>query len=1027
MRSMSLFSQRGFHLACAALLVLGLTGPAARAAEPLPAGAVARARVRVLTGLYERADFKATLSLDAARLAGELPDAALPDRLHATAVDLKSGKAVPCELRRVASEPEAKLPRPDSVDVHFAVNGAVPVMGYRDFEIVLTTAGEPAGQVDLAPPFGAIYPVEVRVLSLEIAGKGAVCSIGEADKDNLVFNGSFDAETWQVDSVGPGWSARAFFYAGRVPVERVVEPQRGGVAQARHEGHPLGFVSAPFEVRPGARYRVSLSTRGDASSRSDPATAVNVMLRLAGPAGEDDRANRWDVNWPDLPLTEDWTSHARILAVPHGPRWGYLVVRAVTQSQFCLDDVKVEEVDALPASVVFDSERAFFAPHRDVQEGRSQDVVWDVAAKALTLRPVENLIADGDFEAEGAWSFSHPALFELSAEATWSGERGLLLKNPRGMANPPAVTVASRAVTLDPNTAYTLSLAYRATAGGSMTRVRLETDAQAILLDDVLPPWFQVKGNGWLRHRMTIPAGLAATKAPQVQATLSFIHETPPGKRPTSIDDVCLTEGIAAAPFSTGSTFPGTGEVVSAVIDLGPAGDPALNWTATIPEGTSVAFFTRTGPTPYYDETCWDAWRPVAKGAAIPTLGRGLDTWVQWKAVLRTTRADAAPQVQRVEVIRGNTGTLRSPRIRLTTLDNGEITQPALDWLAWMAKEEPLAEWLKEPGFVEMSETAKRVVAPFDDDFAQQMALINYFANDVMLTYGGPANSRYPAPVKPFTPLTYWRWYEASTRGEGNLMCAHFGIIHCALCRGAGIPARMLSLGSILGSGHNMSEVWSEKFQRWYFSDAEYGAILTLDGVPQSLQDLQDLYRRGEYDRVRTHHSASTRVPYMTFENAWGRMSEERFVGRSNKDTMSDILGTHLLAWTEERFDLFRYYIPEDALFMRDPHYTAVGDGKNTFTGGWFSEPERLRFKVNQVQFRFDVAGNERVTVRLRHSGWDFDHYEISIDGALTDRKADAFVWTLRPGANRISARTVSVQGHKGKAFTADLWLEPAE
>jgi hypothetical protein len=1020
------FSPRVPALLSVSTLLAALAAGLGMAADPLPADAVARARVRVLAGLFERTDFRATLPLLSARMVESLGGGPLAG-LRATAVDLTSGRHVACEIALRAEERKVKLPRPASIDIAFAVDGPVPVMGSRDFEIVLSTAGVAGAAVKHGPPFSAIVPVEVRLLSLEIAGKGLVYqSAPTPDAANVAVNGAFDADAWLADSAGPGWSARAFRYAAEGRLERAVDPVRGGFARIRQaDDDARGFVSAPFQVRPGARYRVSLATCGDASAYSDAATSVNVMLRLVGPAGEEDRGNRWEVNWPDLPLTQSWTSHSKTLAVPHGPRWGYLVVRAVAKSQFCLDDVRVEELDRLPASIVFDSERAFLPPRRDAQEGRSQDVLWDGATNALTLRPVENLVGGGDFEADGEWSYSHPALFELSPAAKWSGERGLSLKSGAGASAQPLVAVASREVTIESDRPYALSLAYRAVGGGSMTRVRLETETRAILVDDVLPPWFQRAGSGWLRRSWVVPAGLAAATPTRIRATLSLMHENRGGGTPTYIDDVCLTEGAAAAPFAKNRTYPGEGMVLSEIADLGCGGVATLDWTATVPEGTSVALFTRCGATPYYDAACWAPWRPASRGAAITTLGRGLDGYVQWKAEIPTHRADATPRLQRVEIVRGNADAVRSPRVRVVALDAGEVTPAALDWLAWVAREEPLAEWLKEPGFVEMSAAARRVIAPFTDDFDRQMALMQYYTNNVAVVYGGAPDTRRPAPKKPFTPFTYYRWLEASTRGEGNLICSHFGIVHCFLCRGAGIPARMMSLGSISGSGHNMSEVWSDRFQKWYFSDAEYGGCLTLDGVPQSLQDIQELYRRGEYSRLRTRVSARNRVPYMPFENAWGRMSDGRFVGRSNKDPMSDILGTHLLGWTEERVDLFRWYIPEDALFMREPAYTSIGDGRSTFSGGWFSDPERLRFKLNQVEMRFDLDGPDRVIVRLRHSGWDFDHYEIAANGQVIEQKGDSFAWPLKAGANRIEVRTISVQGHRGKSFSADLWLAP--
>ena len=105
-------------------------------------------------------------------------------------------------------------------------------------------------------------------MSLNVQGAGDVYQFSAAPSgENLLVNGDFEQGSWLVDSVGPGWTSRSFhnfpnFRAEAVPA--VAGSTTAGTAARLRENDGIyaGFVSTPFEVTPGARYRMRLRLRG---------------------------------------------------------------------------------------------------------------------------------------------------------------------------------------------------------------------------------------------------------------------------------------------------------------------------------------------------------------------------------------------------------------------------------------------------------------------------------------------------------------------------------------------------------------------------------------------------------------------------------------------------------------------------------------------------------------------------------------------------------------------------------------------
>lgn len=91
------------------------------------------------------------------------------------------------------------------------------------------------------------------------------------------------------------------------------------------------------------------------------------------------------------------------------------------------------------------------------------------------------------------------------------------------------------------------------------------------------------------------------------------------------------------------------GSLISPVHDAGAhAAWGILRWSADLPAGTAVSMQTRSGNTGTPDDT-WSGWAPVTAAGSDGRIASPAARFLQWRAVLSTTRGDGTPALRRVE------------------------------------------------------------------------------------------------------------------------------------------------------------------------------------------------------------------------------------------------------------------------------------------------------------------------------------------------------------------------------------------
>ncbi|MDA0336036.1 MAG: transglutaminase-like domain-containing protein [bacterium] len=240
----------------------------------------------------------------------------------------------------------------------------------------------------------------------------------------------------------------------------------------------------------------------------------------------------------------------------------------------------------------------------------------------------------------------------------------------------------------------------------------------------------------------------------------------------------------------------------------------------------------RFADTPVEDAPGWSDWLAVSglRGQWPTPAGR----WLQFEATLGTQDPTRSPALQGCTI--GATLQLApgdEPRARLAELQQGAVTRSSVAY-TW---EEPAA-------LADLRERFEldRVIAGAPTEFAAQLRLMNW---------------AYRIPIEPLNPYA-WRYddlpqLERDEEGEIRLLgpydqprraghCLHCNLTLIAALLSCGYPARWVNISTKHTYGHEVTEVWSNDFDKWVFLDAtrDYYMVDPHSGVPLSLRQIAD-------------------------------------------------------------------------------------------------------------------------------------------------------------------------------------------
>ncbi|HEX8041566.1 MAG TPA: hypothetical protein VF490_20605 [Chryseosolibacter sp.] len=126
------------------------------------------------------------------------------------------------------------------------------------------------------------------------------------------------------------------------------------------------------------------------------------------------------------------------------------------------------------------------------------------------------------------------------------------------------------------------------------------------------------------------------------------------------------------------------------------------------------------------------------------------------------------------------------------------------------------------------------------DEFRRMLLLRNWIRTVIHIS---DFESRYPGEGYPEQIL------DAALKGQGY-HCGHYMIVQNAVMNAYGYVTRCLGAGPGVKGGpdghHGINEIWSNKYQKWFLSDAKYNHHFEKDGIPLSALQIRDEYLKNK-------------------------------------------------------------------------------------------------------------------------------------------------------------------------------------
>jgi hypothetical protein len=157
-----------------------------------------------------------------------------------------------------------------------------------------------------------------------------------------------------------------------------------------------------------------------------------------------------------------------------------------------------------------------------------------------------------------------------------------------------------------------------------------------------------------------------------------------------------------------------------------------------------------------------------------------------------------------------------------------------------------------------------------DDEFKRQLLLRNWIRSVIRI---GDFEPVYPGNDFAENIL------DEALKGQGY-HCGHYMVVQNAVMNAYGYVTRCLGAGPGVKGGpdghHGVNEIWSNKFQKWYLSDAKYNHHFERNGIPLSALEIRDEYLKNKVADVQLVKGPS-RLPIESdgVANAQGVMIEK--------------------------------------------------------------------------------------------------------------------------------------------------------
>ncbi len=468
------------------------------------------------------------------------------------------------------------------------------------------------------------------------------------------------------------------------------------------------------------------------------------------------------------------------------------------------------------------------------------------------------------------------------------------------------------------------------------------------------------------------------------------------------------------------------GTYISPVIDL--AGEEGMvkrlleleqccaSWDVEVPGECEVEIRVRLGDSPIADAEGWSDFVGV-EGFAV-TWDKPTKRYMQFEAVLRTANPLVTLALKGVAV---QSAVVEGPRggdlfYRVQALRNGRVVRSSVEYAY-----EDFAKLADLRRDFELDE----VVAGAASEFEAQLRLMRW---------------AYKVPLGSLDPHA-WNYYDllqAERDEDGRIVlhgeyskrrraghCLYCNLALIAACIAMGYPARWVNISTKHTYGHEVTEVWSNEFDKWVFMDStrdyyiydpDTGVPLSLVEIGQRLGEIMPGPATWEYP-VQWHLPEKSmldgvRIAYREGDHKYSVLSEDEvegqellmFKGHIQMPLRNDFASRpYPLPWRlSSNWGGDQFYCFYSEMFPRKQEY-------QHHTERW----QDFNPTLNQAELflcESETAGILRVEVDTETPYLDV--FLVQVDGGeWRECKQDVFGWELREGLNRLRVKVRNSAG----------------
>ena len=261
---------------------------------------------------------------------------------------------------------------------------------------------------------------------------------------------------------------------------------------------------------------------------------------------------------------------------------------------------------------------------------------------------------------------------------------------------------------------------------------------------------------------------------------------------------------------------------------------------------------------------------------------------------------------------------------------------------------------------------------------------------------------------------------DAALKGHG-FHCGHYMIVQNAVMNAYGYVTRCLGAGPGVKGGpdghHGINEIWLNKYNKWFLSDAKYNHYFEKNGIPLSALEIRDEYLKNKMaDVVLLKGAARTPIEFDGVVNK---------KGDTVKVTKADFAQTYTwIEWekSNNRFMLWPAFDSKLNMYQDDyfKNHTWIWDGKPHWA---YNKPEymvrvnerkAIEWTPNTISSKVTIDGS-KAKVELQSTTPNLKTYQMKEmpDGNWKD-VSNAVEIELKKDTNEFVFRVVNLAGVTG-------------